>query len=278
MNTNINSDNYEAYLLDYMEGNLSPDETKQLKAFVATQGLDWEELTEELPHLKAPQIVFQDKDRLKSKSLSLPKGRSNNKPALVPLYAKIASAAAAAGLLLTIGLWPERQHSYVEPVAELKPIPTERLITSSEPLTLPKRTVLFLPTQPVTKDSRLDTPLLAELSPKSISSLPTPQSFEEPDFSLTAYRISTDLAFAQTRNYSEYEEEDFEGDLSLIGKGLMMLTEGKHSSFASLINAGLGQAKQKATETATDIALVAYHRAEDSFEEAREQWNEKHGE
>ena len=45
MKTNITTDNYEAYLLDYMEGNLNADETKQLKAFVATQGLDWNELT-----------------------------------------------------------------------------------------------------------------------------------------------------------------------------------------------------------------------------------------
>ena len=51
MKTNITIDNYEAYLLDYMEGNLSPDEAEQLKAFVAAQGLDWNELTEELPHL-----------------------------------------------------------------------------------------------------------------------------------------------------------------------------------------------------------------------------------
>ena len=40
MNTNINIDNYEAYLLDYLEGNLSPDKAEQLKAFVVAQGLD----------------------------------------------------------------------------------------------------------------------------------------------------------------------------------------------------------------------------------------------
>ena len=61
MKTIITIDNYEAYLLDYMEGNLSPDEAEQLKAFVAAQGLDWDELTEELPHLEAPQIASSGK-------------------------------------------------------------------------------------------------------------------------------------------------------------------------------------------------------------------------
>ena len=88
MNTNITTDNYEAYLLDYMEGNLSPDEAEQLKAFVVAQGLDWNELTEDLPHLKAPQIKFEGKEHLKKKG------------ALVPLYIKIASAAAAHRLLM----------------------------------------------------------------------------------------------------------------------------------------------------------------------------------
>ena len=62
MKTNITTDNYEAYLLDYMEGNLSPDETEPLKAFVATQGLDWDELTAPLPYLEAPQIAYEGQE------------------------------------------------------------------------------------------------------------------------------------------------------------------------------------------------------------------------
>jgi hypothetical protein len=70
---NITTDNYEAYLIDYLDGKLSADETEQLKQFVAAQGLDWTELTEGLPHLEAPQIVYQNKSELRS--LSLSKGR-----------------------------------------------------------------------------------------------------------------------------------------------------------------------------------------------------------
>ena len=97
MSTNITTDNYEAYLLDYTEGNLSPDEAEQLKAFVEAQGMDWNELTEGLPHLEAPQIEFDNKESLKKKG------------AIIPLYVKIASVAAAAGLLLTVSLWPENR-------------------------------------------------------------------------------------------------------------------------------------------------------------------------
>ena len=77
---NITTDNYEAYLIDYLDGNLSADETEQLKQFVAAQGLDWAELTEGLPHLEAPQIVYQNKSELRS--LSLSKGRHKN--AIIP--------------------------------------------------------------------------------------------------------------------------------------------------------------------------------------------------
>ena len=45
MKTNITIDNYEALLLDYIEGNLGSEETMQLKAFVGTNSLksspDW---------------------------------------------------------------------------------------------------------------------------------------------------------------------------------------------------------------------------------------------
>ena len=114
---NITTDNYEAYLIDYLDGNLSDDETEQLKQFVAAQGLDWAELTEGLPQVTAPAITYNGKESLKKKST------------VIPLYVKIASAAAAAGLLLTIGLWPEKSLPKVEPIAELKPIHSQLTVT-----------------------------------------------------------------------------------------------------------------------------------------------------
>ena len=281
MKTNINTDNYEAYLLDYMEGNLGPDETEQLKAFVAAQGLDWNELTEELPHLEAPVVTYQAKESLKKKAT------------VVPLYVKIASIAAAAGLLLTVGLWPEKSSSErslpkVEPIAELKPILPTRFITSEERQTLPPRTVNFVrPKTKVTKQpktTRTKTELLADL--QSVKAGQTPISIptmyeEKPDFDLIAFRMNTDLAFAQ---YSESDFDDFSdyGDddhnHSIIGRGIYWLTNGRHDSFASLIGTGVHTVKKEITLAATNVALTAYHRADERFEEVKENWQDKRGE
>ena len=287
MKTIITTDNYEAYLLDYMEGNLSPDEAEQLKAFVAAQGLDWDELTEELPHLEAPQIAFEGKESLKQRALSLSKGRpSEKKRTIIPLYVKIASVAAAAGLLLTVTLWPEKSMQKTETIAELKPILPGRLITASETTTLPLRTFRFVQPQVVKKErptfsetvsERVETPLVAQLEPQKAPTLPTSSTVAEPDFDLLAYRMNTDLAFAQTDEHGADDEID-EQDLSLIGRGIYRLTEGRHDSFEDLISSGLTTAKKELTLAATDIALTAYNRADERFEEAKERWGDKWGE
>lgn len=278
MKTNINIDNYEAYLLDYLEGNLGPDEAEQLKAIVAAQGLDWNELTEELPHLEAPQIEFEGKERL------------NKKGAIVPLYAKIASAAAAAGLLLTVTLWPDKSMPKMEPVAELKPVLPTRLITSEEVQTIPPRTVSFVATQnkmaqnKVKKQPiavRTETTLLADLQPMRAEGTPialtTSQAFE-PDFDLIAYQMDANLAFAQYNESVFSDDTEDERDLSLIGRGLLRLTNGRHDSFGSIISSGISTAKKEIGLAATDMALTVYHRADERFEEAKQRWQEKRGE
>ena len=290
MKTNITTDNYEAYLLDYMEGNLNADETKQLKAFVAAQGLDWNELTAPLPYLEAPQVAYEGKERLKQRPLSLSKGRT--KHTIVPLYVKIASAAAAAGLLLTVSLWPEKSMPKVEPIAELKPILPGRLITASEATTtLSPKTIQFVQPQVVKKEKptvsenvaeaiseRAETPLVAQLEPQKAHILPISTTFNEPDFDLLAYRMDTHLALAQieANRFKDFsEDEDNDRELSLIGRGLLWLTNGRHDSFASLIGAGVSKAKQDLTEAATDMALAAYSNFNEQFEETKERWEEK---
>ncbi len=278
MKTNITTDNYEAYLLDYMEGNLSPDEAEQLKAFVATQGMDWDELTEELPHLEAPQIAFEEKEKMKKKAT------------VVPLYVKIASVAAAAGLLLTVTLWPEKSMQKTETIAELKPILPGRLITASETTTLPTRTFHFAQSQVVKKErptisetvsKRVEMPLVAQLESQKAPILPTSSTASEPDFDLLAFRMNTNLALALINEYdlnSFSKDEEFDREPSLISKGLLWLTNGRHDSFASIIASGLTTAKKELDLAATDFALTAYNRADESIEEAKEYWEEKRGE
>ena len=287
MKTNITTDNYEAYLLDYMEGNLSSDEAEQLKAFVAAQGMDWDELTEELPHLEAPQIEFENKDRLKKKG------------ALVPLYVKIASAAAAAGLLLTVSLWPEKSMPKVEPIANLKPIEVSH-ISTNEPFALlprratesvsspqkPMRSQGAMPSSTSTKghiaSEREAIPLLAELPTKTATALQTDQpwtDFNEPNFDLLAYRMDKELAMMLLLDGNGFPDDaKDERDLSFIGKGIYLLTDGRHDSFEDLIFSGLTTAKKELSLAATDMALAAYNNVSEQFEEAKERWEEKHGE
>ena len=282
MSTNITTDNYEAYLLDYMEGNLSPDEAEQLKAFVAAQGLDWNELTEELPHLEAPIITYEGKESLKKKAT------------VVPLYVKIASVAAAAGLLLTVSLWPEKSMPKVEPIASLKPIEISH-ISTNEPITLlPRRATESINPLPRTglrgddmlsegrlTSGRKATALLAELPTKTATALQTDQpwtDFNEPDFDLLAYRMDKELAMMSLDENVFYDDAKDERDLSLIGKGIYLLTDGRYDSFEDIIFSGLTTAKKELSLAATDMALAAYNNVNEQFEEAKERWEEKHGE
>lgn len=282
MSTNITTDNYEAYLLDYMEGNLSPDEAEQLKAFVAAQGLDWNELTEELPHLEAPIITYEGKESLKKKA------------AVVPLYVKIASVAAAAGMLLTVSLWPEKSMPKVEPIASLKPIEVSSISTNEPFALLPRRATESIDPLPHTglrgddmlseghlTTGRKPTPLLAELPAKAASALQTEQpwtDFNEPDFDLLAYRMDKELAMMSLDGNVFYDDAKDERDLSLIGKGIYLLTDGRYDSFEDLIFSGLTTAKKELSLAATDMALAAYSNVNEQFEEAKERWEEKHGE
>ena len=279
MKTNITIDNYEAYLLDYMEGNLSPDEAVQLKAFVAAQGMDWDELTEELPHLEAPAVTYQGKENLKKKGT------------IVPLYVKIASAAAAAGLLLTVTLWPEKSMPRVEPIANLKPIEVSKINTNEPIALLPGRITESIDPLPRTglrgddmlseghlTSGRKAMPLLAELPTKTATALQIDlpwTNFDEPVFDLMAYRMNTELAMMSFDGNEFSDDAEEERDLSLIGKGIYLLTDGRHDSFASIISTGLSTAKKELNLAATDIALTAYYRADERFEEAKENWQDK---
>ena len=275
---NITLDNYEAYLLDYVEGNLSESETKQLRAFIVAQGLDWDELTEELPHLEAPALAYENKEGLKKKAT------------VVPLYVKIASAAAAAGLLLTVGLWPEKQLPKMEPLADLKPVAATRLERPLERLALQTRPTQFVKQNVVVREKKVEVekvvmektemPLVAELpqiKAKEARIETISPSFAEPDFDYLAYRIKAGMTLAQYE-INSFEENVENEDVSFIGRGLLWLTGGRHSSFASLINSGLSQAKKETIEAATDMALAAYQRADEQLASAKERWEEKHGE
>ena len=276
MKTNITTDNYEAYLLDYMEGNLSPDEAEQLKAFVAAQGLDWDELTEELPHLEAPVLAYENKEGLKKKA------------AVVPLYVKIASAAAAAGLLLTVGLWPEKTLPKVEPIANLKPIEVSRINTNESIALIPRRATENPTTTTWAKANKTNStpkasnkkqvaserdvmPMLAEMqaieAPATITSQLLLAQITEPDYA--PYIMPDNYALAS------YTDDDYE-ETSIGGKGILKITDGKYESLGSMIQEGLQLAKEEINLAAADLAVKTFYRVDDRIEEAKERWEKRH--
>lgn len=60
----ISINNYEAYLIDYMDGRLNNAEIQQLKAFCVQNHIDFEELTEDLPVLESTDDTFDEKEYL----------------------------------------------------------------------------------------------------------------------------------------------------------------------------------------------------------------------
>ena len=285
MNTNINIDNYEAYLLDYLEGNLSPEGAAELRQFVVAQGLDWDELTEELPHLEAPALAYENKESLKKRPLSLSKGRSNDSKRVIPLYVKIASAAAAAGLLLTVGLWPEKSLPKLEPIANLKPIEVSR-INTNEPIALvPRRatestttTTWATANKAISKASskkqevpeRDAMPMLAEMqtikAPTSITSQLLLAQTTEPDYA--PYFMLDDYALAS------YTDDDYE-EPSPWGRGILRITDGKYERLISMIQEGLLLAKEEINMAAANLAVTTFYRVDDRIEEAKERWDKR---
>lgn len=268
---NITTDNYEAYLIDYLDGNLSADETEHLKQFVAAQGLDWAELTEGLPQVTAPAITYNGKERLKKKGT------------VIPLYVKITSAAAAAGLLLTIGLWPEKSLPKAEPIAELQAIQPHLTITEGPFRIVPKRAISFTESQGCRKETRkqptrMEIEAIAALSPmkaQEIAAFETSDFAHASDIELLRYRLESEATLARLALESTFEEEM---PTSFIGRGIYRMTEGRHASIGDLINAGLHFAKKGIKKASADAALATYYRAEEQFEEAKEHWQQKQGE
>ncbi|MBR1514640.1 MAG: hypothetical protein IJ622_10170 [Bacteroidales bacterium] len=284
---NITIDNYEAYLLDYVEGNLSPEGAAELRQFIAAQGLNWDELTEDLPYLEAPEIVYPDKSKLRP--LSLSKGRPSDNTKVVSFYVKIASAAAAAGLLFTVGLWPEKSMPKVEPIADLMPIKTLHIDTNESKALLPRRVSESINPMPRTclhwddmlsetphKESE-SMPLLAELSPlkaKETVSMTTtePDAALEMKMEMLRYRLESDLAFAAMGSAS-FDDEDL--PTSFIGRTIYRWSEGRYASVNDLVNAGLHRTKQEITIVTTEIAMEAQQRTEEHLADARDYWQEK---
>lgn len=116
MKTSINIDNYEAYLLDQMEGNLSPEDAKALAAFLeAHPELKAEAEGTQLYYLEPEEtIVFPDKASLKKSTGGKVIGLGWN-----TRWYQVAAAAAIIGAVAFIwSLQPGSDNSSISPLAD----------------------------------------------------------------------------------------------------------------------------------------------------------------
>ncbi|MBR3710562.1 MAG: hypothetical protein IKM99_06315 [Bacteroidales bacterium] len=200
---------------------------------------------EEYPKLTPPDVVYEHKASLK-------------KTVVIPLYAKIIAAAAAVALLFGI-FWLRSGLPEQELVAELNAVKVDVLETEeSYPLAesqarfvVPKKTVdpSVKPKMQEVSYERTEMPLLAELQPKTALIL-MPMDYQLLQ-DVDVFYASNDLV--TTMEEYDYDENDYEEEMSLVGRSIYKWTDGEHDSFASMVSEGLQSFKTEMASIATTI-------------------------
>lgn len=193
---------------------------------------------EEYPRLVPPDVVYENKSSLK-------------KPVVIPLYAKIIASAAAVALLFGI-FWNRYATPELEMIAELKPVEAMRIDSGETSVLAESQACFVIPRKTIRQSVARkeepdaieinDCPMVAELQPKAtilIDSEYQPEALRDGE-----------LHYAYIDMPLVDEEEEYDEDLSLVGKCIYWMTDGEHDSFASLFGEGVRSVK-------TDLASVA---------------------
>ena len=335
----IDINNYEAFLIDYMEGRLDSAEIQQLKAFCDQNNIDFEELTEDLPILDSPDITFDEKECL-FKSETVPsddmddnlcklepdtsivfkdKESLKKKTVILPLYAKIAAAAVII-LLFGLFLLPKNENDDTnqqpvlvelttetdEPIADSVMIPTEnfesecrdvasyvsenaqstsardvaRNVSTSAKNILAKDVARNIATENETEEiqpARIKPELLATLAPRNTTEVIISEDFAV-EYGLVhgniLYPATNESNLAQNQQWDDNYEYD-DQHLSLIGKGISWLSNGRYTSISEVISDGLHIAKHEVIDLSEQAIAYAYIKADESIDEAKKRWEER---
>lgn len=193
---------------------------------------------EEYPRLVPPDVVYEHKSALRKKHI------------MIPLYAKIITAAATVALLMGI-FWNRLVMPKQELLFTLQAIEAVR-IESNEPVALAESQANFIvpksvarPAKKFVSNKRVETPFLEELQPI-------------PAMTLMNVECQFDILSVSDVYYAYNDmpiliHENNESNLSLIGKGIFRLTEGECDSFAGIFSEGLRSVKTEATSLAATI-------------------------
>jgi hypothetical protein len=195
---------------------------------------------EEYPRLTPPDVVYEHKASLK-------------KPVVIPLYTKLVAAAAAVALLFGI-FWHRSLLPEQELMAELKPVEAVGmdnadvfvLAESQACFILPKKAekpMTTTKTAPVSYE-RVEMPMLAELQPKtSLVLIPMENLLV----------LDEEILYANNEIPTIPQNDDYDEELSFVGRSIYMITEGEHDSFASIFKEGIQSFKTEMASIATTI-------------------------
>lgn len=179
---------------------------------------------DDYPRLVPPEVVYEHKDSLKKKAT------------VIPLFVKIASAAAAVALLFGIFWWRSATPNQ-SLMAELNPISPQGIVmettdihTESQLNIVVPRAAKSSPSKPQEKQPSLehqDLLLLAGL--QSRPPQPLPAIATDPAIPTPAFPEVTDEVFFA------YQEDELYDDRSFLRKGFEMMTEGQYDSFGDML-------------------------------------------
>lgn len=345
----ISINNYEIFLIDYMEGRLNDAEIQQLKAFCAQNNIDFEELTEDLPVLDSPDIAFDEKECLlkneivtfddtdedqcilKPDTSIVFKDKENlkKKAVILPLYAKIAAAVAIIVLLFGLFWLPKTENSNTNE----QPILVELAPETNE--SHPKDT-LISPENPSDNESneeyrnvyenaqiasngevahrvsakqqnienqhnsrsfekeedecliendaediqpiKIEQELLASLEPRIATEIIVSEDFAIENGLLPEMAFllpANNYYLVQNQEWVEDDHEYYERHLSLIGRGISWLSQGRYTSISEVISDGLRIGKREVIDLSEQAVAIAYIKADEGLNEIKTKWEER---
>ena len=195
---------------------------------------------DDYPRLTPPNVVYENKDALKKKA------------AIIPLYAKIASAAAVVALM--VGLFWHLSYDRPEQVMTADLVPVKTLMErSDDSLQTTGKRAHFVVSKPMTPVSpsvnvRPEISLVATLEPCRTPLLKAQTPI------LDLRHDSFEPLMAQV----EQQPSFWDDDLSMVQRGIWMITDGQHDSFGSLLLSGWRSMKEELLQINESVADGIY--------------------
>ncbi len=345
----ISINNYEIFLIDYMEGRLNDAEIQQLKAFCVQNNIDFEEITNDLPVLDSPDIAFDEKECLlkdeivpfddidedqcilkPDTSIVFKDKKSLKKKAFIlPLYSKTAAAVAVIALLFGLFWLPKTENSNTneQPIlVELAPETNEShpkdTLISPENLSDNESNEEYRNVyenaqiasngevahhvsakqqnienqhnsssfkneeneciiENVTEDIqpiKIEPELLASLEPRMATEIIVSEDFAIENGLLPEMAFllpANNYYLVQNQEWVEDDHEYYEQHLSLIGRGISWLSQGRYTSISEVISDGLHIAKHEVIDLSEQAVAIAYIKADEGLNEIKTKWEER---